>query len=62
MKYDTLIYFQQKWGQIRQLSSPFEPQRKGSPSRVLEEKVNETQVSKTVFGRFNLNVPVDTIS
>ena len=31
-------------------------------SRVLEEKVNETQVSKTVFGRFNLNVSVDTIS
>ena len=26
------------------------------------EKVNKTQVSKTVFGGFNLNVQVDTIS
>ena len=31
-------------------------------SRVLEKKVNETQVSKTVFGRLNLKAPVNTIS
>ena len=31
-------------------------------SRFLEKKVNETQVSNTVFGRLNLNALVDTIS